>query len=443
MALLPAASVDLLPVDLDAVVSLTGDVSHHGVPCLRLTDSVGAPLTRSKVVADAVLRNAPAVEVHLRDELGGVLAVGTVSARRTVAATCEQMIMVAGPLIVIAARRLPLPAPGVPSPFLPETGDVRRAVKLANAAGTARFLGRIANRVTSVVDWKVAAVPGPAPLDDLIARGGRPSRPLRWCAAPTLGFWADPFVLRDNGTTWLLVEELDYATGLGAIRLLEVVGDDVVPHQILLRTDHHLSFPQVYRSAGRWLATVETCARHNPIYTFDRLGDPWRPADLPALPPHLADPVLTFDGDGAVTGVLGTDAQVNGDTVVVDFTLDAATGTWVRRDDAVRVSVFNGRGGGTLDPFRNLRATQDCAGVYGRAVEVTRIDQQDPADVVLRIEGGTVGRDARGRATVGLHTLTWTPDGEHAWLDGWRRRRTPLGWLWDIKERQHLDSCHG
>ncbi|MDQ1248810.1 MAG: hypothetical protein QG597_3184, partial [Actinomycetota bacterium] len=316
----------------------------------------------------------------------------------------------------------------------------------ADAAASVRFVGRLARRVLTTRQWQVARLPV-----ETWRPSARLTAPLHWRSAPNDNFWADPHVVVDEGRAWMLVEELDMAVGRGAIRLLEVIGDDVAPHGILLRTRHHLSYPQTYRTAQGWLGTVETCAAHNPVYTFDRLGAPWRPAQgLPPLPPHLADPVLLLDG-GQVTGVLGTDARVDPDSVVVRFDLDRSAGRWRRDDASVRVSVINGRGGGTLDVRRGLRATQDCAGVYGRALEIIDYPETDPPNVRWRLDGQEFGPgpDADGRRQGGMHTLTWAdgagPNGDEvvAWCDGWHIRATPRGWLLDLRERQHLDECEG
>ena len=81
--------------------------------------------------------------------------------------------------------------------------------------------------------------------------------------------------------------------------------------------------------------------------------------------------------------------------------------------------------------------------MYGRAVEVIGYPESNPVSVLLRLDGRTAGADIHGSKQRGLHTLTWTEAGGHAWVDGWHRRVTPFGWLWDRRERQHLDTCHG
>lgn len=435
----------------DAVFDLAGRAEGApGLPLLVLTDAVGAPVSASAAVVDAVRQHSPWIEVQVRDGLGSVLATGTVGTLRSVAATRSQMLRAAGPLLVIAARSFPLPAAVAPDVLVAPVTATPSATAMADVAGTARFAGRLVRRVLGVRQWQVARLR--IDPDHPTVAGGA-IKQLRWHSAPNINFWADPHVVVDGVRAWMLVEELDMTVGRGAIRLLELDGDDLAPHGIVLRTDHHLSYPQTYRTPGGWLGTVETCAAFNPIYRFDHLGAPWQRAEeLPALPPHLADPVLLFDDDGAeVVGVLGTDAQLDPDSVVVAYRLDRAARNWRRDDGAVRVSVINGRGGGTLDTRRRIRATQDCAGRYGRGVELIRFPETDPPEVLWRLDGAehAPAPEVAGRRQSGMHTLSWADgagrDGDETivWCDGWHTRPTARGWLWDLSERQHLEQCQG
>lgn len=458
--LLPAGSPLGDGTQLAAVLTIDAEApSDLDVPALTVTDDIGAPISGSPRIAEAVRAHDPAVTVQIRDGLGSVLASGSVVVWRTVDATREQMLRVVGPLLVAAVRELPVPVvpPGLVPPPPPPTVNVTR---VANAREAVRFAGRMVQRLTSARTWEISRVTPPRGLLSPDREPDTPTvadlHPAAWRSPATADFWADPFVLVDGDNVWILVEELDFSVGRGIIRLLEAHGDDVVPRGVLLRTEHHLSYPQVYRVGDRWLATVETCARHNPIYTFNQIGDPWRPADdLPPLPPHLADPTLIFDGE-QLTGVVGTDAEVDENAVFVRFTLDSDGVRWRRDDAAVRVDVRNSRGGGTLDPARGLRVVQDCSGGYGQAVEVLDVSHPgtssplrstEPGDqptVLARFDRSSVAPDAaHARPQEGVHTLSWDPSGEHVWADGWHHRPTAFGWRWYGKERQHLDVCEG
>lgn len=63
---------------------------------------------------------------------------------------------------------------------------------------------------------------------------------------PADRFWADPFPYTLDDRTWLFVEELLYEADRGRIVALEVEGDKVVSHHVVLDLDHHLSYPFLF-----------------------------------------------------------------------------------------------------------------------------------------------------------------------------------------------------
>ena len=175
----------------------------------------------------------------------------------------------------------------------------RSQVLLANISGAARFGGRLLRAAGTYREW------GCAPISEI----GPDTSRLRLRGPWRNGldrFWADPCISSAGGQTWLFMEELIRSTGRGHIVAAPVLNGDIDTSRVrtVLANDHHLSFPQVQRYNGRWVATVETCAGHNPFYEFDAMGEPWREYDgLAPLPPHTADPVadLALMGDQFIT----------------------------------------------------------------------------------------------------------------------------------------------
>lgn len=402
------------------------EISVGGAGDLRLVDDAGRDWVSGRAAAEHIWAGADAITVHLMDR-EGLSSQGRVGVLRSVGATVAAGQAVLGPLIAAYAA-------GHLSPVQAVAG---RSVRSATADRRAalRFLGRVARAAVTVRNWQVAEIAGG--LHALRSGSVQEGPAVRWQGPTRRAFWADPCVVVAGGEQWLFVEELGRRSGMGVIRGARVREGVLDPQPVVLRTAHHLSFPQIYRVGSRWLATVETCAAENPIYAFDRLGDPWRPAvDMPAIPPHLADPVLEFDGEGLV-GVSGTDATVNADAVFVRFTWDGQR--WVRRDRDLFIDVRLARGGGTHDHERGLRAVQDCAGTYGRAASVVDACGNE----VVRITADDLNRSPRTRHRKGVHTVSWSCDGEVVWIDGWIRRVTPLGGLLRLRERSHSARCEG
>lgn len=403
----------------------------------RLTDRAGAPLTDSEWVRQGVAGESPTVDVQLRDRTR-ILASGRVEVRRSIAATVAVALSTAGPLIEMAVVGADPATDAVDDPVPSPTGSV-----IASARGHAAFVGRVARAAVTYRQWGIARLDARA-VSNLLGGGPVASR-LEWHSPPPDHFWADPAVVAadEADACWVFVEELAYATGRGHIRALWWDGRVLHRGAVVYATDHHLSYPQIQRVGGRWVATVETCAAANPMMTFDRPGDPWRvAADLPALPPHMADAVVEFDVAGSPVRVFATDAATSPDAVYVEHR--HVDGLWSRDPSRTYVDVRSARGGGTWDSDLGVRAVQDCAGSYGMALSLVP-DQgwrgARSGAVRAHLDGESVPLGSWRPA--GVHTLAWTPDQEHVWLDGWRRRGSAVGGYRRLVERRHLASCKG
>lgn len=414
------SSTDARPGEITVAV---GD----GAGQLRLRDVNGLPWGCGAAATSAVAHNAEAIEVRLTRPDGWGSS-GRIGVLRSVEATLAAGRTVLGPLV---ARYVT----GHCEAGAAQDSAAVTPTFAANLRGTARFAGRLARAALTTRNWQVARLPGS--IDDLVA-ARLPAGRVEWQGPSRRAFWADPCVVVDGDEQWVFVEELGKRAGVGVIRACRVESHGLVAHDVVLQTAHHLSYPQIYRVGRRWLASVETCGSKNPLYTFDRLGDPWRPADdVPALPGHLADAVVSFDAGGQPIHALGTDAAVDADAVLVRYSI--RDGVWCRDDASVAIDVRLARGGGRRDEGRGWRAVQDCAGSYGRGASVVDSDGR----VLVSVTGTDVPAATDHRRRKGLHTLTWTPDGSVVWCDGWLRRVTPLGGVWRLRERHHTHVCTG
>jgi hypothetical protein len=420
------ATTDLSAVDPALqVLDLTG--TSRSPTRWRLTDSLGRDILAGEAAAEAVAFGRGTLQVQIRCG-SQVLRTGNVKVRRRVAGTIASAMEALGPLLMLAAVA-PLATKGQQG-----TGNAASR-RRAEVVAVMRTAAQAARAVVTARRWSVARWPGS--LDSLIEAPG-PLRTLRWFGPRASAFWADPHVVVHEGREWLFVEELDRATGLGSIRATEFVDGELIGREVVLRSEHHLSFPQIYHVADRWLATVETCEAHNPIYTFERPGTPWRIAtDLPTLPPHLADPVLFFDEDGRLTQAWGSDGLLDPNAVFVRY--DRFGEDWVRTDAATEVDVTRSRNGGDIDVNRGLRAVQDCGESYGAAAELLDLDGRR----VVRLTPQDVGRGSDHRRRKGVHTITWDAAGDAVWIDSWYRRPSLVGALLRLREQRHSRQCTG
>ena len=97
---------------------------------------------------------------------------------------------------------------------------------------------------------------------------------FRFIRSPYRDRWfADPFILSvSESEVVLLVEEFSYSIGRGRIARLSVDRKNLIvtDMQIILSLDTHLSFPFIFRDAGRVLICPENSASgHSTVYAYE------------------------------------------------------------------------------------------------------------------------------------------------------------------------------
>jgi hypothetical protein len=244
-------------------------------------------------------------------------------------------------------------------------------------------------------------------------------------------FWADPFLCTDEaGRLWLFVESMDRWTGRGSIIAGRLDGGRIRDLRTVLATSH-AAFPRIVRAGDTFLATVESMSAINPIYTFDRLGQQWRPHPSWCLPAHLADPVLHVNDDASLVAY-GTDRTVCSAGAVVSYTSAEPGQAWVRATAPFMYDVVAGRSGGGV--YADHRITQDCSGGYGMRVHRTPVIGLDGSLDSQVLSPSTL----RTAQTVrGMHTLNGPPGGPTV-VDTWRHRPDPRALAWRFIERRAL-----
>lgn len=295
--------------------------------------------------------------------------------------------------------------------------------------------------------WQVGLLETPSPVTQLLTGDERID--VRWLKPPSRRcYWADPSLTVDvDGSLWIFLEEFPIREGNGRIVAVRHTPGGVTDIKTVLEDEHHRALPRVQRVADRWLATVDTCQSPAPVFTFERLGQPWRPLPGAFLPPFAVDPMLSRNGD-------------DWSVILTNWTLDegSACETWHshggppfdwHRDDSLGFAdPVRGRGAGQLDTVQGIRAVQDCSWGYGLKTSL------------VRLKAGPEGRPQSlatllpqrlsGRRWENTHTLAWVPkspsegsvEGPHyVVLDaGWSK--VDVSWPFLRKrELQHLKAC--
>jgi hypothetical protein len=197
--------------------------------------------------------------------------------------------------------------------------------------------------------------------------------------------YADPFVFVHDGETWLLVEDMPYATGRGVISAARLGPDGTFgPPRPVLEEPFHLSFPQIFARNGEILMLVEGAAGGEfVLYRAERFPDRWR-RDTVLLDHGLGDPTL-LEKDGRLW-LFATEKRHGGnysDTLSVFSARDIRGPFTPHRLNPVLIDRFGARPGGAFltSGGRRFLPVQDGSRFYGGGLGLAELTELSDARV--------------------------------------------------------------
>ena len=414
--------------EVDVVVSLlppgrrgwTGPAPRLGTWTLSPFDD-GGPGGPSERARDVGLRGPAATALVALDVDGParVLARTTSLADPLSVTRTRDAAAWAGARLVLRARR------GAARDRVPEGGDAAAdrappsgpAAVARHAARTGlRGVAARGRRAWSREEWFIA-VRGRS--DD-----GRLTGPARAVPNPPGRYLCDPFAFEAGGRHFVFCEDLDLATGRGAISAFELGPDgSPSPPQRVLDRDHHLSYPFVFAHDGAIHMIPETGeAGRIELHTAVELPARWR-IERVLIEGLTAHDATLHAGDDGALWLFASIVEGPADPGVLHlFSAPSLDGDWTPHPaNPIVTDPGRARPAGRL--FRRggdlIRPSQDGARRYGEAVVLNRVDELTPTAYretpVGRIEPDWMP------GLVGTHTYTF--DSRFECLDGGRRVR--------------------
>jgi hypothetical protein len=256
------------------------------------------------------------------------------------------------------------------------------------AAGISKLLLRRARAkwqsLTSIEQWFLAyrytkGVPDDNREPDLSPFRFKPIYP------PKGRFWADPFLLREGGATYVVFEDYSYATQRGVISTFEMGAEGPVgSSQVVLQCDYHLSYPFVFSWRGSHYMIPETAdAKRVELYRAVKAPYEWALESVLLEGMSLADCTLVEIGDRWWMFANSADAGASFWDELHLFHAPSPLGPWIpHRLNPVVSDVRTARPAGALF-LRNgvwYRPSQDSARGYGSATNIQRIVRLDTSD---------------------------------------------------------------
>jgi len=207
-------------------------------------------------------------------------------------------------------------------------------------------------------------------------------------------YWADPFLFRYGGATYVFFENYEYATRRGHISVGRIEGNHFEFIGTAIAADYHLSYPFVFEHDGEIYMMPETSqARRIEVWRLEKFPDQWELHATVLDGEVTADSVLYKDGEASWLFTNKTnDSYGDHNSELHLYNVD---GPSLRKLEPhplnpVVIDAQSARGGGRVFQHngRLLRASQNNShGIYGyglNLMEICRLDMLDYKEKVFR-----------------------------------------------------------
>lgn len=292
-----------------------------------------------------------------------------------------------------------------------------------------KFLIKVLNNKTKNRISSVFYYPNPQWFIAVGPKRGFRDKPLRsdykLLVPPKDRFYADPFLHKKDGKTWLFMEDYRYSKSKGLISVCELDHHgNVSEPRVVLERDYHLSYPFVFEWQDQVYMMPETFGSKTiELYRAVRFPDEWV-LDRVLIKDIRAVDATLFEKSGKFW--LFTNVSVEGGSTwdeLFVYMADSPLGPWKPHPKNPVISdVRVARPGGKLfyDQGELIRPVQDSSVCYGHAINFRRVNILSETDY----QEETVSRISPEWMPGNLGTHTFNSSEEFQVLDGkmWRRR---------------------
>lgn len=252
-------------------------------------------------------------------------------------------------------------------------------------------------------------------------------------------FWADPFVVEHAGEQYVFFEELVYARGIGHLAYMKLKPDGSYSKPVtILEKPYHLSYPFVFKHLGQYYMIPETAGNHTvEVYRCEEFPHRW------VFEKNLMEGVEAYDatlldheGRWWMFVSMRQHQRCSPSEALYLFYADDPLSTqWQPHpQNPVVASAAHARPAGRIfvEAGKLYRPSQNCAGVYGRGLNVNLIKQLNVQTYSEKIISSCLPEgehDMNGMHTLGVGTGMAVADAVHVHrrlgiLDRWVARLT-------------------
>lgn len=254
-----------------------------------------------------------------------------------------------------------------------DVGKASTPIPLSAGSHLLRLAKSVLTRLWWREQWQLEVLPsgGVASSEQGVAVVIRP---------PDAAFWADPFLLRRNHRTWVLFEELAFATNRGHISAIEIDGSGrpIAAPQVVLREPWHLSYPFLWQEGER-LYMIPEAGESRELTLYEAVGDEmkWQRRAVLISGERLADATVVRADDRLwmfATCASSDNASME-DTLQIYWS-ERIEGPWHPHAlNPVKIDATCSRPAGSMRLVDGVlhRVVMDCSSTYGGSVRWMRV----------------------------------------------------------------------
>lgn len=323
----------------------------------------------------------------------------------------------------LARQRANAPLADIPTRSAPPISPCRFLLKNLVARARSRLKKLIAHEGHWRIGWR--RLDGQPSLFDRPAMP--PASAWTWLADDRQRYFADPFLIEEDGVLHVLCEEFPYQTGKGIISAFTIdrSGHPSPPRPVLERP-YHLSYPFVFRHDQAIYMVPETSAAGQvELYRAARFPDRWTLEHVLIEARALSDVTLFQAGSHWWMTAASHDLGGSGWDSLAVYQSEDLFGRWRQVGDGpllIDATCARPAGGIVARADGLWRPAQDCSQGYGAGLTLCRIDELS-LDRFSQSVMAKLAPPPHSRFH-GTHTLNAAGDFEIIDAVGWQPRRS-------------------
>jgi len=235
---------------------------------------------------------------------------------------------------------------------------------------------------------------------------------LRKIPNPKGSYLADPFLVEDQGVTYLFVEQFDYAKRKGFISFARVINGKVSEFKVVLEEDFHLSYPFFFKEEGKWYMLVESSSSKSlRLYVANEFPSKWKLAKTWFEGNEMYDPTIVKK-DGLYwlfVNIKPHPGASSFDELSLYYSEDLLNGEWISHPlNPIVSDVRSSRPAGNLfiENRTWFRPAQDSAKHYGHRIRIQEILEWDTEN--YRERTAEIMEASWEKGWQGTHTINYS-----------------------------------